>query len=171
MSIRMEAGRADAGGDARARQRLVPRLGLAAGAAAAPPRHRGALRLGLPDSAHPDVKSLDGPSGPPKRLHRPARLVRGLPARARAGSASIRPRGCSPAKATFRSPARPSPRAPRRSPALTEKCEVEFSHEMKRRARARGAARHQALHRGAVARDRRARPPRRRRPRARTTCA
>ncbi|MCK7498943.1 MAG: transglutaminase family protein [Comamonadaceae bacterium] len=31
----------------------------------------------------PDVKSLDGPSGAEVRLHRPARLVRGLPARRR----------------------------------------------------------------------------------------
>ena len=31
----------------------------------------------------PDVKALDGPSGTERRLHRPARLVRGLPARRR----------------------------------------------------------------------------------------
>jgi transglutaminase-like putative cysteine protease len=31
----------------------------------------------------PDVKSLDGPSGTDHRLHRPARLVRGVPARRR----------------------------------------------------------------------------------------
>ena len=38
------AGRADAGGDAGARPRLLPRLRLAAGADPAPPRARGALR-------------------------------------------------------------------------------------------------------------------------------
>ena len=43
--------------------RLVPRHRLAAGADPAPPRPRGALRLRLPDAAHADVKSLDGPSG------------------------------------------------------------------------------------------------------------
>ena len=45
------ARRADAGGDARAGARLVPRLGLAAGADPAPPRPRRALRLRLPDPA------------------------------------------------------------------------------------------------------------------------
>ena len=40
-----------------------------------------------------DVKALDGPSGPETRLHRPARLGRGLSSRAPAGSASTRPRG------------------------------------------------------------------------------
>ena len=45
------AGRADARGDARARPRLVPRLGLAARAGPAPPRPRRALRLRLPDPA------------------------------------------------------------------------------------------------------------------------
>ena len=46
------AGHPAAGGDARARARLLPRLGLAAGADPAPPRPRGALRLGLPHPAH-----------------------------------------------------------------------------------------------------------------------
>ena len=45
------AGRADAGGDADARHRLVPRHGLAARAGAAPSRPGGALRLRLPDPA------------------------------------------------------------------------------------------------------------------------
>ena len=45
------AGRADARGDARARMRLVPRLGLAAGADPAAPRARRAVRFGLPDPA------------------------------------------------------------------------------------------------------------------------
>ncbi len=46
------ARRADARGDAGQRLRLLPRLGLAAGAAAAPLRPGGALRLRLPDPAH-----------------------------------------------------------------------------------------------------------------------
>ena len=46
------AGRADSGGDAGERLRLVPRLELAAGAAAAAPGARRALRLGLPHPAH-----------------------------------------------------------------------------------------------------------------------
>ena len=45
------AWRADAGGDAREGVGLVPRLGVAARAAAPPSRPRGALRLGLPDPA------------------------------------------------------------------------------------------------------------------------
>jgi hypothetical protein len=38
--------------------------GLAAGADAAPPRFRRALRLGLPDPAHADEKPLERPEGP-----------------------------------------------------------------------------------------------------------
>ena len=61
----------------------------------------------------PDVAALDGPSGTDHDftdLHAGARPT----CRARAGSAWIRPRACSPAKATFRSPARRSPAARRR---------------------------------------------------------
>ena len=50
--------------------------------------------------------------------------------RAPAGSASIRPRACSPAKATSRSPARRTPSARRRSRARIEECETTFEHAM-----------------------------------------
>ena len=62
------------------RQRLVPRLRLAAGAAAAPPRAGGALRVRLPDPAHARREGARRPERRRRRLHRPARLVRGLPA-------------------------------------------------------------------------------------------
>jgi transglutaminase-like putative cysteine protease len=45
------AGRADAGRNAGTAVRLLPRLGLAAGAVAAPPGAGGALRVRLPDPA------------------------------------------------------------------------------------------------------------------------
>ena len=58
-----------------------------------------------------------------------------------AGSASTRPPACSPAKATSRSPARPSPARPRRSPARVDECETEFEHhDDGRRASARRRA-------------------------------
>ena len=107
--IRMEPGVQTPRGDAGARQRLVPRQRLAAGADPAPPRPRGALRVRLPDPAHPDVKALDGPAGAGGGLHRPARLGRGLPARRRLGRPRPDLAACSPARATSRSPARPSP--------------------------------------------------------------
>ena len=96
-------------------QRLVPRHRLAAGAAAAPPRPRRALRLRLPDPAHARREVARRP----ERRRRATSPTCTPGARstcpAPAGSASIRPRACSPARATSRSPARPSRRAPRRS--------------------------------------------------------
>jgi hypothetical protein len=73
------AGRADARGDACLRRRLLPRHGLAAGAAPAPHRPAGAFRLRLSHPAAPDVKPLEGAAGA-ERLHRPACLDRGLSA-------------------------------------------------------------------------------------------
>ena len=75
------ARRADARGDAAKGQRLVPRLGLAAGAAAAPPGAGGTVCVGLPDPADPRREGAGWPQRHRPRLHRPARLVRGLPAR------------------------------------------------------------------------------------------
>ena len=88
-----------------------------------------------------------------------------------AGSDSIRPPACSPAKATSRSPARRSPSSPRRSPARSTNARSSSSTRMKVDAHLGGAARHQALHRRAVGRDRGARPPHRRGPASPTTCA
>ena len=129
-----------------------------------------------------DVKPLDGPSGTGQRLHRPARLGRGLSARGRLdrprpdlGPARRRgphPAGLrrrpdhrrarSPARfAGRRTRARTSTTAARRRSSFT--CRCTRIHE--------DAARHQAVHRGAVAGDRRSsatqideRPARRRRP-------
>ena len=54
-----------------------------------------------------DVEPIDGPKGTDSRFHRPARLGRGLSARAPAGSAWTRPPACSAAKAISRSRATP----------------------------------------------------------------
>ena len=102
----------------------------------------------------PDVKSLDGPAGTDARLHRPARLVRGLSARRRLDRPrpDLRParrRGPHPARLHAR-----ARRAPRRSTGAVDEAEVEFDHDMKVHAHLRDAARHQALHRRAVGRDR-----------------
>ena len=99
------AGRADAARRrSTLRQRLVPRLRLAAGAASL--RHLGlrrALRLGLPDPAHARREAARRPGRRRRRLHRPARLVRGLPARrrldrARSDLGPARRRGPHPAR-------------------------------------------------------------------------
>jgi hypothetical protein len=111
------------------RQRLVPRLRLAAGAAAAPPRPRRALRLRLPDPARADVKSLDGPSGPRPTSPTCTPGARST-CRAPAGSASTRPPACSPARATSRSPARPSRRSAAPITGASKNARCEFEHEM-----------------------------------------
>ncbi len=64
-------------------QGLVPRFELAAGADPAPSRLRRALRLRLPDPAEARPRLARRPARHRPRLHRPARLVRGLPARRR----------------------------------------------------------------------------------------
>ena len=133
-------------------QRLVPRLGLAAGAAAAPPRLRGALRFRLPDPAHGGRQSRSTARRAAEAISPTctpgARSICPAPA----GSGSTRPRACSPARATSRSPARRSRRARRRSAASPTSARSTFAHEMTVDARARSAARHQALHRRAVGR-------------------
>ena len=91
------AGRADARGDAGARlaaPAATPRWLLVQ--IAAPSRPRGALRLGLPDPAEARHRSRStGPTGTDARLHRPARLGRGLSAGRRLDRARRRPRACS----------------------------------------------------------------------------
>ena len=102
------ARRADARGDADARTRFVPRLRLAAGADPAPSRAGGALRLRLPDSAHARrevARRSDRRRRPTSPTCTPGRRST---CPAPAGSGSTRPPVCSPAKATSRSPRRPS---------------------------------------------------------------
>ena len=156
------AGRADAGGDAGSALGLVPRQRLAAGADAAPPRPRGALRLGLPDPARgPTMRPPTAPAGRPRTSPTCTPGPRStFPAPA--GSASTRPRACSPARATSRWRRRPRPSAPRPITGTHGAARGRFLGLHAGRAHARDAARHQALQRRAVAGD-----PRRRRRRGR----
>ena len=135
---------------------------LAAGAAAAPPRPGGALRLGLPDPAEERRQVARRPERHRGRLHRPARLVRGLPAgrrldRPRPDVGPLRRRRPHPARLLARAvvggadqrharPVRDDLRAPHVGAA-----------------RLGSAARHLAVQRAAVGRDRRARQGGRRR--------
>ena len=78
----------------------------------------------------PDVKSLDGPAGPGRGFHRPARLVRGVPARRgldRTGSdlGSAGRRRPHPAGLHARAVGRR-----RRVSGAVEECETEFEHRM-----------------------------------------
>ena len=110
----------------------MPRLGLAARADAAPPRARRALRLGLPDPAQARREAA-------RRARRHRRTTsptstRGprSTCRARAGSASTRPRDCSPARGTSRSPAHARAAQRRaghrsRGPSRGASCEHEMS--------------------------------------------
>ncbi len=91
----------DAGRDAGARPGFVPRFGVAAGADPALPRHRRALRLGR----DPKRTSPTCTRGPRRMSPAPD------------GSAWMRPRACSRAKATSRSHARRCREALRPSPA------------------------------------------------------
>ena len=126
------------------RPRLLPRLGLAARAAPAPPRPRRALRLRLPDPARPRREGARRPGGRRARTSPTCTPGARSTCRARAGSASIRRRACSPARDTFRSPARPSRRARRRSPARVDECEVGVRARDVGAAHLRVAARHPA---------------------------
>ncbi len=75
------AGCADARRDARQGEWIMPRHRLAAGATAATPRPGGTLRLGLSDPAQERCQVARWSERHRDRLHRPARLVRGLSAR------------------------------------------------------------------------------------------
>ena len=131
---------------------LVPRHRLAAGAGAAPPGPGGALRLGLPDPAEARRQGARRPQRHRGRLHRPARLVRGLPARRRLDRPGP---DLGPAGRRRPHPAGLHARS-RRSAApvsgAVDECEVELRAPHAGHAHLRIAARHQALHRGPVGR-------------------
>jgi transglutaminase-like putative cysteine protease len=67
--------------------RMQPRFRMAAGADPEAPRAGRALRLRLPGAAHPRPETPRRTGGPKRRLHRPARLGRGLCARRGLGRA------------------------------------------------------------------------------------
>ena len=79
------ARRVDAGRDAGGWRRLVPGFSLAAGAVAAPTRLCRTLRLRLSDPARRRREAAGRTGRPDLRLHRPARLGRGLSAWRRLG--------------------------------------------------------------------------------------
>ena len=151
------AGRADARSHADQPVRLLPRHRLAAGSVAAPSGAGGAFCLRLPDPAQARRQVARRAQRHRGRLHRPARLVRGLPAGRRLGGAGpdLRAdgrRGPHPgglhARALHR---RTGERRSRRVRGGVRTPHADHAH-------LRVAARHQALHRGAVALDPGARP-------------
>ena len=96
--------------------RIVPRLGVAAGAGVAASGHGGALRLRLPDP----TRARREAAGRARRARPPISPIC-TPGRrsicpARAGSGWMRPPACSAARAIFRSPPAPIRSRPRRSP-------------------------------------------------------
>jgi hypothetical protein len=98
--------------------------------AAAPPGPRRALRVGLPDPAEARREAAGWSAGHRPRLHRPARLVRGLPAGRRLGRA--RP-DLRPADRRGPHPARRDAPLPHAAPdrRLVSEAEVEFGFDMK----------------------------------------
>ena len=153
------ARRADARAHAGERGGLVPRHRLAAGAGAASHGPRRALRVGLPDPAATRREVARRTVGRRERLHRPARVVRGLPA----GRGLDRPRPhVWPARRRGPHPARGHARAGQRGAGRRR-----GEHEQRGlpphdegHADVRITARDAALHAGAMERDRRARPSR-----------
>ena len=149
---------------------LVSRLGVAAGQSAAPARTRGAIRLRLSHSTQSRRHVARRTVGSHGGFHRPARVVRSLSAGRRLGRAR------SDVGAVCGR--RPHPAGLRGEPRLGL---ADFRHGRSVRgdvrlrdvghARARTAARYQAVHARAMGGDRSARRPRRRRRCATATCA
>ena len=136
------------------RVRFVPRHGLAAGADPAATSGLAARFVsGYLIQLAPDVKSLDGPSGPRTGFHRPARLDRGLPPGCRLDRTGSRPPACWPAKGTFRWPARPTRPAAAPITGGVEECETEFEFSHVGDPHPRRPAGHQAVQRRAMAAD------------------
>ena len=142
--------RLDAGGNAGQRQRLLPGFRLAAGAVAAQPGLRRALRLRLPDPARRRREAAGGAGGADRRLHRPARLGRGLSARRRLDRArrDLRPDGGRGAYPAGGQPRSDVGRADLRR-GRTMRGRFRIRHVGA--ADQRNPARHQAVYRGAVA--------------------
>ena len=123
----------------------LPRLGLAAGADPAPPGLAARFASGYLIQLVADVSRSTARRAPTAISPTCTRGPRSI-CPARAGSASIPPRACSPARATFRSPARRDPGNAAPVIGYTDVCEVEFDFAMQRDPRSRRSARHQAVH-------------------------
>ena len=106
--------------------RLLPRLGLAAGADPAQPGTRRALCLRLPDPAHAGREAARRPRRRLHRLHRSARVDRSLPPRRRLGR--LRPH-LRPARRRRPHPARLHARCRQRRAHLrsARPCKTDFS--------------------------------------------
>ena len=111
------AGHSGLRGDAGAALGLMPGHGLAAGPDAAPSGPRRPVRLGLPDPAQAGRGRRSTGRPAPSRTSPTCTPGPRSICPAAAGSGSTRPRACSPARATCRWPARPTPAARHRSPA------------------------------------------------------
>ena len=140
----------DAGRDAGGWRRLVPRFSLAAGAVAAPARLCRTLRLRLSDPARRRREAAGRTGRPDLRLHRPARLGRGLSAWRRLGGPgrhfrSANRRGPYPARRDARSTVG---RADHRTGGTVQDG---IRLRNAREPRARDATGYQAVQRGAVA--------------------
>ena len=143
----------------------MPRLRVAARAGAAAPRAGGALRVGILDPAYAPTRSRSRPAGVERDSPTSTRGPRSS-CRARAGSASTRPAGLLAGEGHI--PLACTPTRTRRppSPASSRWTKTEGRRQGRRDLRlhdvgASGCtspARHQAVHRRAMERDRRARP-------------
>ena len=120
----------------------------------------GALRLRLSDPAEARREAARRPGRARSRISPICTRGPKSICRARDGSAWIRPRACLRAKGTFRLRRRPEPASAAPVSGGVDECEVKFVHEMTRHADSRRSARHPAVHRRAMGRDRSAGPNR-----------